>query len=83
MFALRNIYSNAAACLPRRRLARLKAQSTITYANKKELSVLISTNPSTNLIHCIYEMPSKVHGVVAVASQSRWPSDPLDASELA
>jgi hypothetical protein len=77
------MYSNAAACLPRRRLARLKGQSTVTYANEKELWVLISTDPSTNLIHYIYEVHSKAHGVGAVASQSRWQSDPPDALELA
>lgn len=50
--------------------------------NEKELWVLIPTDPSTNLIHCIYEVQSKVHGVGAAASQSRWPSDPPYASEL-
>jgi hypothetical protein len=39
--------------------------------NEKELWVLIPTDPSTNLIHCIYEVHSKANGVGAAASQSR------------
>jgi hypothetical protein len=38
----------------------------ITYANKKELWVLIPTDSSTNLIHCIYEVHSKAHGIGAL-----------------
>lgn len=39
--------------------------------NEKELRVLVPADPSTHLIHCIYEMHSKAHGIGAAASQSR------------
>jgi hypothetical protein len=42
---------NAAACLLRRR----QTQGSV---DEKELLVLIPTDPSTNLIHCIYEVHS-------------------------
>jgi hypothetical protein len=68
--ASRNVHSNAAACLPRSWLARLKGRSVMShYAMRRSCGSLASeartptnsvipTKPSTNLIHCIYE----VHG---------------------